>query len=151
LLTGIASAASFAAKQYPSAILTLCACVECAAIVALSLSYGDRKFELFDIFCQIGAILGLILWILFNSPLIAIIATVGIDFIASLPTIRHAWRKPSEETLICFVLASIGAMFALAAIKHIHATGIIYPIWIVVVNALLAVIIVTRKNSLELK
>jgi hypothetical protein len=130
MLTGIATAAAFADKQYPSAILTLSATIETALVVLLALRSGDRRFERFDIFCQIGAIAGLILWILFNSPLIALVATVSIDFIAGLPTWKHAWLRPYEETLSTYLLSGFGAVCALLAIKEHSVSGLIYPVFI---------------------
>jgi hypothetical protein len=146
LLTGIATAAAFAAKQYPSAVLTLAATIETGAIVLLGIKKGDRKFEAFDILCEIGAIAGLILWIVFNSPLIALIATVSIDFIAGLPTWKHAWQKPNEETLSTFALSALGAIFALLAIKHFSASGLIYPIFITISASMVSLEIIFRRG-----
>lgn len=147
LLTGIAAAASFSAHQYPSAVLTSAACIETAVIVILGLHYGDRKFETFDVICEIGAILGLILWIIFNNPLIAIVATVSIDFIASLPTLRHSWQRPGEETLVCFILAAIGAIFTILALHQPHISGIIYPIYILFINVFISTILIMRTGK----
>src|SRR5258708_6507233 len=63
LLTGIATAAALADKQYPSAVLTASATLVTGLVVIFGLKYGDRTFEPIDVICQIGAILGLILWI----------------------------------------------------------------------------------------
>jgi hypothetical protein len=134
LLTSISGAAAIAAKQYPSATLSFAAAVECMIVVVVGLKLGDRKFEFFDIACQAGAILGLLLWILFDDPLIAIIASVLIDLIVSLPTLKHIWQKPHEETVSAFTLSAVGAAFALAAISHPRVSGLIIPIWILVIN-----------------
>lgn len=136
LLTGIAAAAALADKQYPSAILSLSGSAVCLVVVIGGLKHGDRKFEFFDIACQAGAILGLVLWIVFSSPLVAIIASVSIDFIAGLPTIKHIWQKPHEETRITFVLAAIGALCALAAAQNPHLSGLIFPVYIVLTTSL---------------
>ena len=91
LLAGISAAASYAAHQYPAAILSTFGAIECLIIVFLGFKHGDKHLELFDIGCQIGALTGLILWWIYNSPAIAIVAAILIDFIAGLPTLRHAW------------------------------------------------------------
>jgi hypothetical protein len=147
LLTGIACAASFADKQYPSAILTLLACLETATIVVLGLKYGDRKFETFDVFCELGAITGLVLWIIFNAPVVAIIAAVAIDFVASLPTIRHAWQKPAEETVSAFVLAGTAGIFTIFALNKPHVSGIIYPVYIVLINVVISGVLFNRMRA----
>jgi hypothetical protein len=145
LLTAIATAAAFSDKQYPSAVLTLASTISTALVVVLSLNYGDRRFERFDIFCEIGAALGVILWVVFDNPLVAVIATVSIDFIAALPTLRHSWLKAEEETPITFLLASLGSLLAFAAIHKPHVLGIIYPVYLVAMNFLIFLVISTRR------
>jgi hypothetical protein len=134
LLTGISAAAALADKQYPSAVLSLAACAECMAIVIFGLKLGDRRFEIFDVACQAGAIIGLVLWIVFNSPLIAIVASAAIDFIAGLPTMKHIWQKPREESPSVFILSATGAALALAAVRHPHLSGLVMPTYITLVN-----------------
>lgn len=136
LLAGISGAAALSAKQYPSAILSIAIFIECISVVIFGLKLGDKKFDFFDVVCQVGAIIGLLLWIIFNSPLIAIIASVGVDYIASLPTFRHIWQKPHEETVSAFIMSGLGAAFVLAAVHKPHATGLIVPISIIFINAL---------------
>ncbi|MEO6513496.1 MAG: hypothetical protein ABIR37_02280 [Candidatus Saccharimonadales bacterium] len=147
LLTGIATAAAYADGQIPSAVLTLAATIETALIVILGLKHGDRKFERFDVVCQIGAVSGLILWVIFSSPVIAIIATVTIDFVALLPTLRHSWLKPDEETISTFVLSGIGALFAALAVTNPTISGLTYPIYIVLANFALVALLMLRRHS----
>lgn len=147
LLTAIASAASFSDKQYASAILTLLASVETLTVVILGWRYGDREFGRFDMICQIAAIVGLILWLIFNSPAIAIIATLSVDFIASLPTLKHSWEKPHEETAITFLLGSIAAVFTLLAANNHKITAIAFPAYLVAMNFAIAAIIYKRQKS----
>jgi hypothetical protein len=150
LLTGISSAASFSAHQYPAAILSMCASLECLIVVVLGLKYGDREFVLFDIICQIAALLGLILWWLFNSPAIAIIAAIMIDFVASLPTIKHSWENPHEETWLTFALSGLGAAFTLAAVTDYKITSAANPFYLVLINLLITVVLVWRKGKIVL-
>ncbi|HEY1835959.1 MAG TPA: hypothetical protein VGG13_04020 [Candidatus Saccharimonadales bacterium] len=147
VLTAIASAASFVDHQYASAVLTLCASIETAAIVALGLvKSGDRTLEKFDIYCLGGAMVGLVLWLIFNSPTIAVAASVTIDLVGALPTIRHTWQKPYEETWLAFLLASVGGAFSVMAARDFRITAIAYPIYIVLCNAVLTGIILGRHK-----
>ena len=141
LLTGIAAAASFSDGQIAAGVLMLAATVETAAIVVLGLKYGDRRFERFDIVCQLGAIVGLVLWLVFNSPAIAVIAVVSIDIIGMLPTVKHSWQKPYEETWLTFLLAGLGGVATVLAAGSWSITASAYPVYIVVANFLLTVII----------
>jgi hypothetical protein len=147
LLTGIAFAASWADKQYPSAILMLAATIETLIIVILGLRFGNRRLEPFDIVCQFGAIVGLVLWLLLDSPAIAVAATVAIDLIGALPTIKHAWQKPSEETALTFFMACIGGLCTVLIAGDWKITAVAYPLYITLCNALLVVVILGRNRK----
>lgn len=142
LLTGIACAASFADHEYATGILLLCAAAETAAVCILGFKRGDRKFEKIDIVCQIGAIAGLLLWLIFNTPAIAVLATVVIDLIGAIPTLWHSWRKPFEETWITFALSSLGGGITLIVSHDWKITAIAYPLYLLVINIIMTLVII---------
>lgn len=148
ILTAIASAASFSDHQYASAILTLLASVETLSVVILGWRYGDRRIASFDIGCQIAAAVGLVLWLIFNSPSIAIIATISIDLIAGLPTLKHAWEKPHEETAITFFLGSLAAFFTVLAAQNHKITALAFPLYLVVINFVISSVIYSRGRGI---
>jgi hypothetical protein len=151
LLTGIATAAAIADQQWPSAVLTGAATITTLLVVILGLRYGDNKIEPFDIACQIGAIVGLILWLIFDDPLIAIIITAAVDFIAALPTFRHSWLKPFEETKVTFIIAAVASSFSLLAINEATVSGLIYPVYILMANLTIASLLQFSPNQKPLK
>lgn len=146
LLSAIAGAASFSDHQYAAAVLSFSATIETMIVVILGWKYGDRTIAKFDIYCQIAALIGLILWFVFNSPALAVIASVGIDLVATLPTLKHAWEKPYEETTITFALAGMAAVFTVAAAKEARITSLANPIYLIFINFLLAGILIGRGN-----
>ncbi|MDB5185766.1 MAG: hypothetical protein JWL85_289 [Candidatus Saccharibacteria bacterium] len=146
LLNGIAGFAAFVDGQYPAAIMLGASTFSLMAIVALGWHHGDRKFERFDIVCQVGALIGLTLWLIFNSPAIAVIAAIIIDVIGALPTVKHAWQKPHEETWSLFALSGAGSLCALLVAGNTRITAIAYPIYIVLNSILFVSIIVIRHK-----
>ncbi len=94
LLTGVAFAAAFADKEYPTAILLFFASLATLLVVILGWKHGDRKFERLDLLCQLGVVLGLVLWFIFDSPWVAVLAVVAIDLVGAIPTLIHSWVKP---------------------------------------------------------
>lgn len=145
LLGAIAGAAAWSAGQIPAAVISFASATESLLIVSLGLYYGDRRVERFDVACQIGAIIGLILWLVFNSPLTAIIAVTAIDMIAALPTYKHIWQKPFEETLLAFGICSFASVLTLFTITNASLSGLIYPIYILLVNSGMAGLIMYRR------
>lgn len=147
LLTGIATAAEIAAHEYVTAIFTGAAVVETGAVVVLGIRHGYVKYTTFDVICQISAIVGIVLWQLFNSPTIGVLASVTIDFIGALPTLRHSWVKPGEETWSAFALAGLGGALALFALNNYNWISLSYAMYIVIINIVMSLIIIGRAKG----
>lgn len=149
LLTLVATIAEIAAGEYVTAIFTSAAVLETLIIVILGLRYGYAKYSKFDAICQIGALSGFIFWYLFNSPAAAVIAVVTIDFIGALPTVRHSWLKPGEETWLAFGLAGFGGLLAIFALTAYNWTSLTYAVYIVLINILISYVIIYRTKIIK--
>jgi hypothetical protein len=146
LLTIIGCAATFADHDWASGTLLAAASLVTFSVVVFGLRYGDRRFERFDIVCQAAAFVGLVLWLTFDSPLIAVLASVAIDCVGAAPSLRHSWQKPHEETAITFAFGSAGALVTLIATQPFRLTAVAYPVYLVLMNASFAVVIVARRK-----
>lgn len=146
LLTGLATAALISAGEYRTAVFTGAAMLATATVVMLGLRYGYVKYTRFDVICQFAAVIGLILWQLFDTPLIAVFASVTIDLIGALPTFRHSWRHPSEETWTAYALAGVGAFIALFALDSYAWISVSYPLYIVLVNLVMSFLILFSRQ-----
>lgn len=145
LLTGIATAAQLAGRQYVAAAFSASAVVETGVILVLGLRRGFVKYSAFDIVCQLSAIVGIILWQIFNSPTIGVVASVVIDFIGSLPTLRHAWLRPYEETWTSFALASLSGVLAILALSAYNWVSLTYALYIVLIDGTVTAVILGRS------
>ncbi len=146
LITGIATAAEIAAAEYVTAIFTSAAMLETASVVALGLRRGYVKYTRFDMACQLGAVIGVILWQIFNSPGVAVVASVTIDLIGVLPTLRHSWHKPHEETWSAYMFSGVGGVFAIFALSSYNVVSLTYAVYIVLANVVIAFVIVSRRQ-----
>jgi hypothetical protein len=151
MLTLIATIAEFAAGEYKTAIFTSSAVLETSLIVLLGLKYGYAKYSRFDALCQASAIIGLVLWWLFNNPALAVITSVTIDFIGALPTIRHSWIEPGEETWSTYALSSVGGLLAIFALTSYNWTSLTYAVYLVLINLAISSVIITRKKGAHTK
>jgi hypothetical protein len=151
LLTGLAAAASFADGQLASGLFALLGAIATGLVVIVGLKFGDRSFETLDIACLIGVVIGLVLWQLFNSPTIGVWAAIIIDFVGLIPTLRHAWKAPQEETTITYALVFVGGILSVAAALLIGSwsvTAIGYPLYSALSLGSVVLIIFWRKRSL---
>lgn len=147
LLTGVATAAAISAGENVAAMFTGAATIETTLIVLLGLRKGYVRYTRFDAFCQIGAIVGIVLWQLFSSPAIGVVAAVVIDFIGALPTFRHSWLLPSEETWQAYAIAAVGGAFAIGALEDLNWVSLPYALYILIVNVALSYVIISRRKA----
>jgi hypothetical protein len=150
LLTGVATIAELVAGEQVAAIFTGAACLETLAVVLFGLNKGFVKYTAFDVWCQIGALTGFVLWWLFNSPAVAVMAAVTIDLIGALPTVRHSWLAPGEETWQTYALSGLGGFFALLALTTYNWTSLPYAVYIVLINVLMTLVIIGRKHPMRM-
>ena len=104
------------------------------------------RYERFDVVCQIAALVGITLWLLFDSPVIAVVASVTIDLIAGLPTLRHAWRSPHEETWQTFALAAMASILGIFALENYTIVSASYMLYLAVANTIFTAVILYRKR-----
>jgi hypothetical protein len=64
-------------------------------------------------------ILGLVLWMIFDMPIIALICSIIADFSFGIPTIIKTYKDPSSETPFIWVTAVLSALLSLFAIESI--------------------------------
>ena len=148
LLAGIATAAEIDAHEYATAVFSGALVVQAASILLLGLRYGYAKYTKLDVVCQIGAIIGIVLWQIFNSPLIGVLASVIIDFIAAVPTLHHSWVSPREETWQTYALSNAASVLTIFALSSFNWVSLTYPIYIVLIDTILPLIIILRGRVL---
>jgi len=149
MLTGVAAAAAFAAGDVSSGTFALLGAVATGLIVVVGLRYGDRSFGRLDVLCMMGVIVGLVLWQLLKTPAIGVGAAIIIDFVGFVPTFRHAWEKPHEETASTFALVGAGGVLAAGAIAAtgvITVTSIGYPLYVAVSMTACALVTLLRRR-----
>lgn len=145
LLTGIAMAAAFAAHEPRTALLLLGETTGTLLVAVAGIKYGYAKLSLFDGLCQAGAITGLILWLIFNSPTVATIAVITVDVLAALPTLKHSWVDPQEETWQTYMLVVIASVLTIISLPHYSINSATFPFYYLLGNGGLMAIVVYRR------
>lgn len=149
ITNGIASLAAFYSREYPTALLLATVVVLMLIIVSAGWRKGDKSIQKIDIGCFIGAIFGIILWRLLGSADISIIILIATEIIGGLPTIIHAWEKPTEETFVTYFVTFLGSLCILITVDSFTITGFAYPLHMVLFNILISLIIMFRRKRLK--
>lgn len=92
-------------------------CPLIVAILSLFDKYGKAGSTKADPWCFVGAVIGLVLWQLFNSPLVGLIAFLAVDIFVMTPTVIKSYVRPWEEDKLAWSLAFLGNGINLFAVS----------------------------------
>jgi len=116
-------------------------------IVILALKYGTPGWTLLDKICITGAIFGIVMWQLFDSPLLGILINLAVTFIGSIPTFLSAWEDPGREDKLAWILFLMSCICALIAVPDWNLADAAQPITFFVIEATVVAIIFLRKPA----
>jgi len=130
-----------------SLLLTVGDAITIVIVFIFSIKYGVGGFRKLDILSLIGAGVSLLLWYLTNEPTVALFLIILIDIIGSNLTILKTWKNPETENWIGWAMCGVGGVFGILSVGSFNFILLSYPIYICLLNSLMAIIILSRKNS----
>ncbi|HUQ85580.1 MAG TPA: hypothetical protein VM077_04605 [Candidatus Limnocylindrales bacterium] len=151
LLINTLAAASLIAQHNNVAVwLAGVSLLQSIIVFVLSFKYGMGGWTKTDVACLIIAIAGIILWQTTNNPVIALYFAIFADFTGMIPTIIKTYHKPNTEVWSFFLLDSVAGAFNLLALSAYAIKDFSYPLYIVIIN-LLMVLLITKPKTTSLK
>ncbi len=114
-------------------------------IFIFSLQYGFKYVKKSDTYFLIAALLGIIPWLLFDSPTISVIIAVTIDLIAFVPTLRKTYLHPESETPILYGSNVLRHILTLLSLQAYNIATMLHSISMIITNSMM-VSLITRKN-----
>jgi len=146
-LTGIAFFGQVFDNGGPGAWVTGFTAIISFVIFILALKKGEKDVTSSDKWSLIGAGMALILWYLTNNPLASIILITIIDALGFYPTIRKSYHKPTEETLVTYLLSGLKFGVAIFALQNYSMVTYLYPASLVVMNLGFVVMLMVRRKQ----
>lgn len=120
-------------------------------LAAFFVKRGFWKLSKFDYVCGGLSLVALGVWIVADSPILAILLAAIADLFATLPTILKAWKYPETETLYTYFVGIIAASIIFPAIPIWNIENAAFQIYLLFANASLFFIVLVRgyvlKNS----
>lgn len=108
-------------------------------------SKAYRKIESFDYICGVISFLGLLWWRITKEPLIAIIFAIISDGFAAVPTIIKSRQHPQTESTSAYITGLISVITWFFAMKTYAITEIAFPIYIIILNTSIIVILLRKR------
>jgi len=152
VVQAIGAVSAFSAGQLPAACYTLLCAAGCAAVVFLGWRHGSREFGRLDAVCvtlaaEGVALLAVATWVPRLIPMSwAVAVSVATDFLAYLPTFRHAWLRPGEEPWIPYAMFGAAAGLVLAVADFRVMAAVIYPTYLFAADAAMVLMILASPH-----
>lgn len=150
-LAGVAAALSLQADIWATARIFIAGFGPLIVFLASFLStQAYWKLTRFDYFCGATAVFALVLWVVADSPRLAILFFALADLFASLPTLLKAWKYPETETGFTYFMGFVGVLITIPAIPVWNIENSAFQIYLLLVNFLLALFVyrkVFRKKT----
>lgn len=118
-------------------------------VVILALKHGIPGWSKLDKTCLVGALLGILLWIIFANPVLAILASMSVVFLGSMPTFRSVWEDPDRENLAAWVCYWISCIFSFLAIPRWTLAAAAQPMVFFAMDTIVLALLLRPKKQLR--
>jgi hypothetical protein len=106
--------------------------------------WSTNKFDY--VFFGLGT-LGVILWQIFDMPIMAIVCVVLADFSFGIPTIIKIYKNPKSEKYLAWLSCSVAGLLSLFAVKSFVLSEFLYPLYLFIFDTIILLIILILRNK----
>ena len=150
LLTGIAFVAQVVDGGGPGAWVTGFTAAVSFVFAGVGLRASSRIFiARTDWIFFIAALATIPLWYVTGSPLLSVVLITIVDALAFVPTFRKAYEHPETEAVATYTLSGIKFVPSVLALQNFSVVTALYPISLIVMNALFVMMVMWRKRTLK--
>jgi hypothetical protein len=110
---------------------------------------SDHRITVIDQWCLGGAVVSIVLLVLFKSGPVSIIAATATDVFAFAPTLKKVWHRPGTEPASNYTLNTIRQTIVLCAIGSYNFVTLLFPVTLIFFNGLTVATILLRRRQLR--
>lgn len=146
IITSLTTASLFAQHNNVAIYLAAASTLQAIFLFILSLKYGMGGWSKTDILCLMIALIGITLWQITKNPLVALYFAIGADFTGMVPAMIKTYRFPKTEVWTFFIMDAFAGAFSLLALNKWTVEEFSYPIYIMLINFFMVLLIITPKK-----
>ncbi|HMK62046.1 MAG TPA: hypothetical protein VK386_00385 [Acidimicrobiales bacterium] len=99
------------------------------------------RIERVDWVCGALSVLGLVVWLAAHQATFGLVAFIGADALAAVPTLRKSWAAPHTETAAAYVTAALNAGITMLTVNHWTTAVVSFPLYILVIASVEATLV----------
>ncbi|MEI8175051.1 MAG: hypothetical protein WCG28_03820 [bacterium] len=118
-------------------------------VAILSIKYGEGGLNnKTDIICLFGAFISIILWLVFDNPVVALVTNLAVDSFAVVPTIKKSYLRPEGEDFWAWFGTGVADSLNFFAVERMTFAVLVYPIYMLVSDLIVISILFMRKKGI---
>lgn len=145
LITALSTSSLVAEHNTVAVWLAATSTLQSIVIFMLSIKYGMGGWEKLDMVCLLIALAGIVAWQTTQNPLLGLYFSILADFTGMIPSIVKTYRFPETEIATYFSIDSVAGILSLLASVTLTLADIAYPIYIFLINGLMAVLVLLPR------
>lgn len=149
LITSLTTASLFAQHDQVAIWLAGISTLQSILIFILSIKHGMGGWSTTDLLCLFIALFGIFLWKTTSQPTLALYSAIFADFTGMVPALMKTFRYPTTEVWSFYLLDVFAAGFNLLALKGWTLQESSYPIYIMLINLCMVLLIIRPKLALK--
>ena len=118
-------------------------------ILALSFKYGVGGKSRFDIVSLVVALVALGLLLVLDGAITSLVLALFVDAIGIMLTVRKLRLDPTSESRTFWTMAGLSGVLALLSLKSYSLVAVLFPLYVVIVCAIIVYEIHTGKPHPE--
>ena len=100
-----------------------------------------------DKFCFCLSILGIVLWQLYENPILGLFLSLCAAFISTIPTFVSVWKDPLREDKLTWLLLWLSCVFAVIAIPQWTFAAAAQPVEFFTIETIMVLLIFRRRKT----
>lgn len=148
IITAI-SAWSLLSNHHAGFWLAFASAIQAAILFIISFKRGMGGWARLDIACLLLALIGVVIWQLTGQPVVGLLASILADFIGYIPAYVKTYLHPETEAWSYFMIDTGAAVFSLLAVNTFTVYALSYPIYILLANTSMVVLILWRNRAIN--
>ncbi len=145
IITSLATASLFAQHDTVAIWLAGVSALQAVLLFGLSIKHGMGGWGKTDILCLLIALAGIVIWQTTKEPSLALYASIAADFTGMVPAIIKTYKYPHTEIWTFFLLDVFAAIFSLLALRAWTVQEFSYPLYIMIINSIMVLLIIRPK------
>lgn len=113
-------------------------------IAFLALRNGITGWNLLDIICLIGAVIGLLFWGFSGDATASIFISISVMFIGCIPTFVSAWKNPLHENKVTWLIQFISCILQILALTSWSVASAAQPVGFLLMETVMVCLVWIR-------